>query len=239
MIFLDSACGDILSTQTTNFIASLIKAIKYLVPILLIIMGSLDFVKATYAQKDDELNNAKTKLIQKIIAGVAVFFVFTLVTWIVKLLNENFGIQSLSCVNSFLNGSYSGSNEEIIDYCSQHSNNDTAYQQCLKSKGYNPTTSTTTKTTRTTSYTYKEPDTCKDRESYHKQVETCNDVYKQTKEEYKNTNDFTTCITDFRLNDPINFFKSEEKLLDDCYNWKVESAKRVCISEAEKSFCND
>ena len=62
MFFLDggSGCGDVLSAQTTNFIGSLVKVIKTLVPIILIIMGSLEFAKATVAQNDDGLKKAKT-----------------------------------------------------------------------------------------------------------------------------------------------------------------------------------
>lgn len=153
------ACG-LISETTVNFIASLIKAIKYLVPILLIVMGSLDFVKATISQKDDELKDAKTKFINKLVAGIAVFFVFSFVTWLVNLLAENFGIKSLECVNSFLSGSYkeseikniSGNNfEQCQKNCEKKSGgNATGYNECIKTCGTPNTTKNNDKTSNTT-----------------------------------------------------------------------------------------
>ncbi len=151
----DEACG-LISETTVYFIASLIKAIKYLVPILLIVMGSLDFVKATFSQKDDELKDAKTKFINKLVAGIAVFFVFSFVTWLVNLLAENFGIKSLECVNSFLSGSYKESDigdisgnkfEQCQKNCEEKSGgNATGYSACLSSNCNKYTTTTTTTT---------------------------------------------------------------------------------------------
>lgn len=150
MFFLDggSGCGDVLSAQTTNFIGSLVKVIKTLVPIILIIMGSLEFAKATVAQNDDGLKKAKTNFIQKLIAGVAVFFVITFVSWLLGFLGESFGNKALECVSQFLGGSYTpgdigdgsgnGSDgptetyEECIQKCDENaSGNGTAHSACV------------------------------------------------------------------------------------------------------------
>lgn len=156
------ACG-LISETTVNFIASLIKAIKYLVPILLIVMGSLDFVKATLSQKDDELKDAKTKFINKLVAGIAVFFVFSFVTWLVNLLAENFGIKSLECVNSFLSGSYKESDiddmsgnkfEQCLRECKEeYGENAQAYGACSTGKCNQYTTTKKGKTTTTATTT--------------------------------------------------------------------------------------
>ena len=159
------ACG-LISETTVNFIASLIKAIKYLVPILLIVMGSLDFVKATLSQKDDELKDAKTKFINKLVAGIAVFFVFSFVTWLVNLLAENFGIKSLECVNSFLSGSYKESDigdmsgnkfEQCQKNCEEKTGgNEQAYSACISSNCNKYTTTKKETTTMTTANSIEE-----------------------------------------------------------------------------------
>lgn len=168
------ACG-LISETTVNFIASLIKAIKYLVPILLIVMGSLDFVKATFSQKDDELKDAKTKFINKLVAGIAVFFVFSFVTWLVNLLAENFGIKSLECVNSFLSGSYKESDiddmsgnkfEQCQKNCEEKSGgNATGYNECIKTCG-TPNTTTKKETTSVTDSPLQQVARCHSQEFY-------------------------------------------------------------------------
>ena len=74
MLILDSGWGWIPNT-TINFIANIIGIIKIFVPLLIIIMGSIDFAKAVMSQKEDEIKKSQTNFIQKLIAGVAVFFV--------------------------------------------------------------------------------------------------------------------------------------------------------------------
>lgn len=50
------------------------------IPILLIIMGSIDLGKAVLSSDDKEIKGATGKLIKRAIAAVAVFFVTTIVT---------------------------------------------------------------------------------------------------------------------------------------------------------------
>ena len=50
------------------------------IPILLIVMGSIDLGKAVMSSDDKEIKGATGKLIKRAIAAVAVFFVTTIVT---------------------------------------------------------------------------------------------------------------------------------------------------------------
>ena len=50
------------------------------IPILLIIMGSIDLGKAVLSSDDKEIKGATSKLIKRAIAAVAVFFVATIVS---------------------------------------------------------------------------------------------------------------------------------------------------------------
>ena len=49
------------------------------IPILLIIMGSIDLGKAVLSSDDKEIKGATSKLIKRVIMAVAVFFVVTIV----------------------------------------------------------------------------------------------------------------------------------------------------------------
>ena len=49
-------------------------AVKILVPILLIVFGSINFGKAVISSKDDEIKKAGKSLVIKAIAGILIFF---------------------------------------------------------------------------------------------------------------------------------------------------------------------
>jgi len=64
------------------FVKLLLTCIQWLVPIVIIILGSLDLFKAVIASKEDEIKSAQKLLIKRIIYGVAIFFVGLIVTFI-------------------------------------------------------------------------------------------------------------------------------------------------------------
>ena len=84
----------------------LVLIIQIAVPILLIIFGSFDFVKAITGGKEDEIKKGQQVFIKRAIAAVIVFFVIAIVKFLVgfvidKSESDNF----LNCVDCFLDGS--------------------------------------------------------------------------------------------------------------------------------------
>ena len=63
--------------------------LKILIPIILIVFGSIDFAKAVLSSKDDEIKKSAKTLVMRAIAGVIIFFVPTLLDFIVELLGED------------------------------------------------------------------------------------------------------------------------------------------------------
>ena len=59
------------------------------IPIILIIMGSIDLGKAVLSSDDKEIKNATSRLVKRAIAAVAVFFVVMLVTVIMNMVADN------------------------------------------------------------------------------------------------------------------------------------------------------
>lgn len=60
---------------------------KILIPIILIIFGSIDVGKAVIASKDDEIKKSMKTLVMRIVAGIIIFFVPTIINLIVELIN--------------------------------------------------------------------------------------------------------------------------------------------------------
>lgn len=59
--------------------------VRIIVPILIILLGTLDFAKAVLAGKEDNMRKAQSTFIKRVIAGVVVFFIPTLVDIIMGL----------------------------------------------------------------------------------------------------------------------------------------------------------
>ena len=61
--------------------------LKIVIPILLILYGMIDLGKAVVAAKDDEIKKATKQLAFRAIAGIAVFFVPTIIGLLVNMLS--------------------------------------------------------------------------------------------------------------------------------------------------------
>lgn len=73
------------------------------VPIIMILMGTLDLFKAVTAGKDEDIKKKQKALITRIIAGVLVFLVPTIVSVIMNLI----GVSSWrECWNEAANGNF-------------------------------------------------------------------------------------------------------------------------------------
>ena len=60
--------------------------LKIVVPIILIVMGSIDLAKAVVASKDDEIKKAVGSLVKRAVLGVLIFFIPTILNFVVELI---------------------------------------------------------------------------------------------------------------------------------------------------------
>lgn len=75
------------------FIKQAMQLIKFAVPVIIIALAVVDFVKAMSAQKQEELKNAANKLVKRMIIGAIIF----LLPSIIDMLLEIAGITSSTC----------------------------------------------------------------------------------------------------------------------------------------------
>ena len=68
-------CNGLLTVQAMEFIEEIINYIRIFVPILLIILGSVDFANAIISQDQEALKKSGSKFVKRAIAAIAVFFV--------------------------------------------------------------------------------------------------------------------------------------------------------------------
>lgn len=105
-------CGDIddipaVFPRTTKIIYSLLQV---LIPVILVVLGMLDLVKAVMAQKEDEIKKGQQTLIKRLIAAAIVFFVFAIVKMVATYLADNSSVGE--CLNCFIKGDCEESEEE-------------------------------------------------------------------------------------------------------------------------------
>ena len=104
-------CSDIadIDIKIVNAVHTVIFAIQIIVPVLLVIFGSIDFVKAIVASKEDEIKKGQQIFIKRLIAGVLVFFIIAIVKLIVGFVSSGDDEKDtiLDCANCFFNGAKS------------------------------------------------------------------------------------------------------------------------------------
>lgn len=81
-------------------------AMQIVVPIIIVIFGMIDLVKAVIAQKEDEIKKSQMTFIKRLIAGALVFFVFVIIKLLVSFVADSStdANKIIDCADCFLNG---------------------------------------------------------------------------------------------------------------------------------------
>ena len=84
-------CEDLISDEIQDIINTCMMWVRILVPIALIVFGVLDFGKAVLASKEDDMKKAQATFTKRLIIGVIIFFIPTVVNIVIYLANEYLG----------------------------------------------------------------------------------------------------------------------------------------------------
>lgn len=104
-----SACQSASVLATILFIKKLIKIISIIVPAILIVLITLDFVKSVIANEEDEMKKANKTVIKRIAMALIVFFIPIIV-------DVSFSLASKS--NSSNTSCYSNATDQVVKYLS-------------------------------------------------------------------------------------------------------------------------
>lgn len=78
--------------------------LQILIPIVLIIYGSLDLVKAVYASKEDEIKKGQQTFVKRLTGSIIIFFVFAIVKLVISVVSTN-SSPIMECVDCILRDS--------------------------------------------------------------------------------------------------------------------------------------
>lgn len=81
-------CG--LSTRLLAWIINIVKWVKYIAPVLVILLGIFDFIRAIASSKDDEIKKAQGRFIRRVIAAALIYLVPTILIFVFEKMGFNF-----------------------------------------------------------------------------------------------------------------------------------------------------
>lgn len=81
----DNPCSTLIGDNTIGIIQELYKYLKILVPMIIILMGTLDFIKVVTIGKEEDMKKAQSNFIKRIVVGIVFFIVPVLVSVILKI----------------------------------------------------------------------------------------------------------------------------------------------------------
>lgn len=105
------SCGNVtdIPYKIPELTSLIITIVQIAVPVILVIMGSIDLVKGISSQKEDELKKGQKMLIKRLIVAAVIFFVIVIVKLLISLVsNETNSANIIDCMDCFLSGSCTG-----------------------------------------------------------------------------------------------------------------------------------
>ena len=103
------SCGSGLLTDIPAKLPQILKIVyiglQIAVPVILVILGSLDLFKSITAGKDDEIKKGQQTFIKRLIAAAIVFFVFAIVKLVITFVGNDNSSKIMNCANCLLNNS--------------------------------------------------------------------------------------------------------------------------------------
>ncbi len=99
------------------YISKIINLIKILVPIFLVIMGMLDFVRAVISSDEKQMKESQSRFIRRLLAGAIVFFVIAIVQFVFSAIGQD--DKFTGCIACFVSGDCTASIKQAPPACYQ------------------------------------------------------------------------------------------------------------------------
>ena len=103
-VFVSCGSGyiDKIPTIIPNVVSIAYTILQIAVPVVLVIMGSLDLFRGITAQKEDEIKKGQQMFVKRLISAVLVFFVFVIVKVVISYVADSSGTSIVECAQCFI-----------------------------------------------------------------------------------------------------------------------------------------
>lgn len=78
-------------------------ALQIAIPVILVILGSIDLFKSVAAGKDDEIKKNQQVFIKRLVVAIIVFFVFAIVRLVISFVGDDNSTKIIDCADCLLN----------------------------------------------------------------------------------------------------------------------------------------
>lgn len=98
------SCGNIngIAAKIPELTSFAMTLIQIAVPVILVIVGSLDFFKAITAQKEDEMKKGQKLFIKRLILAGIIFFVVVIAKALISIVADASSANIIECMDCFL-----------------------------------------------------------------------------------------------------------------------------------------
>ncbi len=83
----DMSCDELFDQSIMDLIKEILQYPRIIIPGIILVLGTIDFMKAVIAQKEEEMKKAQMTFIKRLLIGVAVYFVPVLINAIIWVAN--------------------------------------------------------------------------------------------------------------------------------------------------------
>jgi len=100
------SCGEGLMDNIPTLIPKVISVvyivIQIAVPVVLVVIGSLDLLKAISSQKEEDIKKGQKIFIKRLIAAILVFFTFVVVKFVISIVADGNSNKILDCAQCLI-----------------------------------------------------------------------------------------------------------------------------------------
>ena len=124
-------CGNItgIPAKLPKLSSEIFTLIEIAIPVLLVIMGTIDMIKGITANKEDEIVKGRKMFVSRLIVGVIIFFIFVIVKTTVNFLDSDNSANIIDCMECFINNKCSVDNSESKKETTDTNTEKTDYEQ--------------------------------------------------------------------------------------------------------------
>ena len=98
---VDNFCGE--TSNIWRTVGYFLLIFKIVIPLILIILGMVDLGKAVVSSDDKAISKAAKSLLMRIIAAICIFFIPTIVSFVINLVDGTLGANYEICANCISN----------------------------------------------------------------------------------------------------------------------------------------
>lgn len=98
----DKALIKNIPTLVPQITSAAYNTVLVIVPLILVIMGSVDLYKGAVSQNEDEIKKGKTNFMKRLVTGILTFLIVLLVKFFVSVMSKDQS-RIVSCIDCFIN----------------------------------------------------------------------------------------------------------------------------------------